>query len=103
MRTGGEAVPPGQIEAMVATLRHRGPDGDGAYFAPGIGFGHTRLAIIDLTTASDQPFVDDFANLSLIFNGEIYNYVELRQELRDLGHVFRSTGDTETVLRAYQE
>ncbi|MFN8507491.1 MAG: asparagine synthase (glutamine-hydrolyzing) [Dehalococcoidia bacterium] len=103
MRTGGEPVPPGHVEAMVATLRHRGPDGDGSYFAPGIGFGHTRLAIIDLSSASDQPFVDEFAGLSLIFNGEIYNYVELRQELKDLGHTFHSTGDTEVILRAYEQ
>jgi asparagine synthase (glutamine-hydrolysing) len=87
---------------MVATLRHRGPDGEGTFFAPGIGLGHTRLAIIDLSSASDQPFRDDDAGLTLIFNGEIYNYVELRSELRDLGFSFRSQGDTEVVLRAYE-
>jgi len=103
LRAGGEPVPPGLIDAMIATLRHRGPDGEGSYFAPGIAFGHTRLAIIDLSAASDQPFIDDEAGLALSFNGEIYNYIELRDELRSLGQQFRSTGDTEVLLRAYQQ
>jgi asparagine synthase (glutamine-hydrolysing) len=102
-RADGEPVPPGYIDAMVATLRHRGPDGDGSFFAPGVGFGHTRLAIIDLTAASDQPIRDERAGLTLIFNGEIYNYVELRDELRTLGHHFDSNGDGEVLLRAYEE
>lgn len=101
-RTGGEPVPPGIIEAMIATLRHRGPDGDGSFFAPGVGFGHTRLSIIDLSAASDQPFVDEAAGLALIYNGEIYNYLELRSELKQLGYEFRSDGDTEVLLRAYE-
>ena len=103
LRADGEPVPPGLVDAMVATLRHRGPDGQGTYFAPGIAFGHTRLAIIDLTAASDQPFIDDEAGLALSFNGEIYNYIELREELQALGHAFRSAGDTEVLLRAYQQ
>ncbi|MCC7364532.1 MAG: asparagine synthase (glutamine-hydrolyzing) [Dehalococcoidia bacterium] len=103
LRADGEPVPPGQVAAMIATLRHRGPDGDGSFFAPGIAFGHTRLAIIDLTCGSDQPFIDEAAGLALIFNGEIYNYIELRKQLIGLGHQFRSTGDTEVLLRAYQE
>ncbi|HNO66811.1 MAG TPA: asparagine synthase (glutamine-hydrolyzing), partial [Tepidiformaceae bacterium] len=103
LRAGGEPVPPGLIDAMIATLRHRGPDGEGAYFAPGIAFGHTRLAILDLTSASDQPFIDDEAGLALSFNGEIYNYLELRDELKALGQTFRSAGDTEVLLRAYQQ
>jgi asparagine synthase (glutamine-hydrolysing) len=90
---------------MISTLRHRGPDGEGVWLAPGgcLGFGHTRLAIIDLTPASDQPIVDEPAGLSLIFNGEIYNYIELRQELKALGHQFHSQGDGEVILRAYEE
>lgn len=103
LRVGGEPVPPGLIDAMVATIRHRGPDGEGSYFAPGIAFGHTRLAIIDLSAASDQPFIDDEAGLALSFNGEIYNYIELRDELKALGHRFRSDGDTEVLLRAYEQ
>ncbi|MCE7928567.1 MAG: asparagine synthase (glutamine-hydrolyzing) [Chloroflexi bacterium CFX7] len=103
LRAGGEPVPPGYIAAMVDTLRHRGPDGDGSFFAPGIALGHTRLAIIDLTPASGQPFVDEAAGLALVFNGEIYNYLELRSELKALGHDFRSSGDVEVLLRAYEQ
>ncbi len=103
LRADGEPVPPGLVHAMVATIRHRGPDGEGNYFAPGIAFGHTRLAIIDLSSASDQPFIDDEAGLALSFNGEIYNYIELRAELKALGHTFRSNGDTEVLLRAYEQ
>ncbi len=96
-------MPPGLVDAMVATLRHRGPDGEGSYFGPGIAFGHTRLAIIDLSAASDQPFIDEEAGLALSFNGEIYNYIELRDELKALGHTFHSAGDTEVLLRAYEQ
>jgi asparagine synthase (glutamine-hydrolysing) len=103
LRADGEPVPPGLVDAMVAVLRHRGPDGEGTYFGTGVGFGQTRLAIIDLSPASDQPFVDAAAGLSLIFNGEIYNYIELRDELKALGHTFRSAGDTEVLLRAYEQ
>jgi asparagine synthase (glutamine-hydrolysing) len=105
LRVDGQPVPVGLIDAMVATLRHRGPDGEGAWLAPegSVGFGHTRLRIIDLTEASDQPIVDEAAQLSLIFNGEIYNYIELREELKDLGHQFKSEGDGEVILRAYEE
>ena len=102
-RVDGEPIPRGYIDAMVATLRHRGPDGEGTFFAPGIAFGHTRLAIIDLSAASDQPLIDEVAGLTLIFNGEIYNYIELREELRALGHSFRSAGDGEVILKAYEE
>jgi asparagine synthase (glutamine-hydrolysing) len=103
LRAGGEAIPEGAIDAMVATIRHRGPDGEGRFFAPGLGFGFTRLRIIDLTEASDQPIVDRDAGLALVFNGEIYNYIELRSELKQKGHTFRSDGDGEVILRAYEE
>jgi asparagine synthase (glutamine-hydrolysing) len=102
-RTGSEPVPHGQVAAMIATLRHRGPDGEGSYLAPGLGFGFTRLRIIDLSPASDQPFIDEAADMALVFNGEIYNYLELRSELKAKGHDFRSQGDGEVILRAYQE
>ena len=102
-RADGEPVPHELVDAMIATLKHRGPDGEGRYFAPGLAFGHTRLAIIDLSEASDQPFIDEAAGLALSFNGEIYNYLELRAELQGRGHAFRSSGDTEVVLRAFEE
>ncbi len=103
LRNEAEPVEPGAISSMVDTLRHRGPDGEGSYFRPGIAFGFTRLAIIDLTSASDQPIVDEAADCALVFNGEIYNYIELRAELRALGHTFRSEGDGEVILRSYLE
>lgn len=99
----GGAIEPDAVGRMVACLRHRGPDGDGTFFGDGIALGHTRLAIIDLSHDSDQPFRDEAAGLTLIFNGEIYNYVELRAELRELGHEFRTAGDTEVLLKAYEQ
>ena len=103
LRYDGAPLERATIEAMVATLRHRGPDGEGVWLAPGIACGSTRLAILDLTPASDQPFRDEQADLTLVFNGEIYNYLELRQDLERRGHAFRSNGDTEVLLRAYEE
>ena len=103
LRYDGAPIERASIEAMVGTLRHRGPDGEGVRLAPGIACGSTRLAILDLTPASNQPFRDEGADLTLVFNGEIYNYVELRKELEGRGHAFHSRGDTEVLLRAYQE
>lgn len=102
-RTNLAPVPAPAIEAMVGTLRHRGPDGSGSHFAAGVGLGFTRLAIIDRTPASDQPIIDPASGATLVFNGEIYNYVELRRELESLGHQFRSQGDGETIIRGYLE
>ncbi len=101
--SGGGEPPREDVLAMARLLRHRGPDGEGSYFGTGIGFGHTRLAIIDLSAASDQPFADEATGLVLVFNGEVYNYIELRRELEARGHVFRSQGDTEVLLRAFAE
>ena len=102
LRYGGAPVEDAAIATMVSTLRHRGPDGEGAWSAPGVALGAARLAILDLSPASNQPFRDERADLSLVFNGEIYNYLELRRELEALGHRFRSRGDTEVLLRAYE-
>ncbi len=102
MRYGGAPVEDEAIATMIAMLRHRGPDGEGAWRAPGVALGAARLAILDLSPASDQPFRDERADLTLVFNGEIYNYLELRRELEALGHSFRSSGDTEVLLRAYE-
>jgi asparagine synthase (glutamine-hydrolysing) len=91
------------VRVMTASLRHRGPDAEGIYTAGAVGFGFRRLAILDLTAAGDQPMLSLDGQLALVFNGEIYNYVELRGELQSLGHRFRSTGDTEVLLHAYQQ
>ena len=99
----GERPPnKGLIKAMNDALYHRGPDGEGFHFAPGIGLGHRRLAIIDLATG-DQPMFDDTGHVCLTFNGEIFNYRELRQELSKRQHRFRTSSDTEVILHAWQE
>ena len=91
------------VERMTASMRHRGPDGDGVYVKGPVGLGFRRLSILDLSHAADQPMISDDGQLILVFNGEIYNYVELRSELKALGHEFRSTGDTEVLLHSYRE
>ncbi len=88
---------------MLAQLAHRGPDHEGRYLSGPVALGHRRLSIIDLSHASDQPWVDEQLGLALVFNGAIYNYRELRAELIDKGHGFASQGDTEVILRAYAE
>lgn len=85
---------------MVDSLARRGPDGRGVYRADNVAFGHRRLAIIDVTAASDQPFVKD--GVALVFNGEIYNYQSLRRQLQARGHVFSTAGDTEVVCEAWR-
>jgi asparagine synthase (glutamine-hydrolysing) len=86
------------LRAMTRTLAHRGPDGEGIWIDGPAGLGHRRLAILDPTAAAAQPMVDEAAGLALTFNGEIYNFRELRDTLMGLGHRFRSSGDTEVLL-----
>lgn len=90
------------IEAMVAALSHRGPDANGTWVSDATALGHTRLAIIDLTTAGNQPMVAEDGRCALVFNGEIYNYQELRHELQQQGERFKSTSDTEVILHGYR-
>lgn len=93
-----------ELERVLATIRHRGPDGLGTWTeVDGVGLGHVRLAVIDLSRDSDQPFVSNDGALVLTYNGEIFNYVELRAELAALGHAFRTQSDTEVLLAAYEE
>jgi len=82
------------------TLSHRGPDGEGAYTEPNLFIGHKRLSIIDLNTQSSQPFIDPTGRYILCFNGEIYNYIELKLELSNLGVSFTTNSDTEVFLQA---
>jgi asparagine synthase (glutamine-hydrolysing) len=91
------------VDRMTASLLHRGPDEGGFYASGPIGLGFRRLAILDLTPTAHQPMVSENGDLVLVFNGAIYNYIELRRELQSLGHAFRSTGDTEVLLHAYQQ
>ena len=83
------------------TLAHRGPDDRGVVQVPGAWLGHRRLSIIDTSSAGHQPMMDETTGVVLTFNGEIYNYIELRSELEALGHHFHSRSDTEVLLRSY--
>jgi asparagine synthase (glutamine-hydrolysing) len=94
-------VDPARIERMCDALVHRGPDGGGVWTAPGVGLGHRRLSIIDIA-GSPQPMPSADGRAMLVFNGEIYNYRELREELRGLGAVFHTDGDSEVILAAWQ-
>ena len=93
------------FEKICSTLEHRGPDASGVYIDLNSGFalGHKRLTIIDLTSEADQPMESQDTSLSIVYNGEIYNYRELRHDLENLGHSFRTHSDTEVVLEAYIE
>jgi len=91
-----------QLGRMTSIIRHRGPDGEGLHLAPGIGLGHRRLAIIDPATGH-QPMLDAQTGNVIVYNGEVYNYVEIRSELEGLGHRFTTHSDTEVILRAYVE
>ena len=91
------------LKPMMRAMKHRGPDDEGTFQEDNIALGFVRLSIIDLTSAGHQPMLSEDENLVLIFNGEIYNYVELKKELITLGHRFKTRTDTEVLLHAYQE
>ena len=99
----GEPVSPVNLRKMTDSIEHRGPDGEGFYIDSFIGLGHRRLAIIDLSPAGHQPMLTKDAQYILTYNGEIYNFQELRVELESLGYQFRSRTDSEVVLYAYAE
>ena len=97
----GRPVDEALLRAMTAVQAHRGPDGEGIVCRGGAGLGHRRLAIIDLATG-DQPMASDDGAIQIVFNGEIYNFRELRRELESRGARFATTSDTEVILRAYE-
>ncbi|GKI14894.1 asparagine synthetase B [Oscillospiraceae bacterium] len=91
------------LKAMTAAIAHRGPDGAGEYYADGVALGHRRLSIIDLAGGT-QPMFNEDKTLAVVFNGEIYNFMELRGELAEAGHVFATDhSDTEVLLHGYEE
>src|SRR5712691_10593900 len=90
------------LRRMTDAVRHRGPDGEGFYHAPGIGLGHRRLAIIDLA-GGVQPLFNEDRTVCVVFNGEIYNFQPLIAELTACGHVFRTRSDTEVIVHAWEE
>ena len=91
------------LNDMTDAISHRGPDGQGHWIKENIGFGHRRLAIIDLTHFGSQPMLSIDKRYVLIYNGEIYNFREIRSELKELGHVFIGESDTEVLLHSLIE
>lgn len=90
------------LKNMTDCISYRGPDGEGFYIKNNIALGHRRLSIIDLSTG-DQPMYSDDGKKVVVFNGEIYNYIELREELIGLGHLFKTSSDTEVLIKAYEQ
>jgi asparagine synthase (glutamine-hydrolysing) len=88
---------------MCSVLEHRGPDDEGLYVSGNVGLGHRRLSIIDLSAAGHQPMANEDGSIRIVFNGEIYNFPQLRDELEKKGHVFSSHTDTEAILHLYEE
>jgi asparagine synthase (glutamine-hydrolysing) len=99
---GTRPVDPAVLAGMAGLMVHRGPDSDGYFQAPGVGFAFRRLSIIDLA-GGNQPIANEDGTLTLICNGEIYNFVELRAELESRGHRFRTGSDVEVILHLYEE
>lgn len=97
-----QPIDPDLIQRMTDVLAHRGPDGEGLHVTGPIGLGHRRLSIIDLNTGS-QPMCNEDGTVWIVFNGEIYNYLELRAELKAFGHTFKSATDTEVIIHLYEE
>ena len=88
---------------MMQTMKHRGPDDEGIFIDSNVGLGFVRLSIIDLSPTGHQPMFDITGRYVIVFNGEIYNYLELREDLGKKGYKFRSSTDTEVLLYSYIE
>jgi asparagine synthase (glutamine-hydrolysing) len=99
----GAPVAGAMVRGMCDLIAHRGPDGDGVWAEGPVGLGHRRLAIIDLSEGGRQPMTHIDGGLTITFNGEIYNYLELRRDLEARGHRFRSQSDTEVMLASYRQ
>ncbi|WP_456372368.1 asparagine synthase (glutamine-hydrolyzing), partial [Thiolapillus sp.] len=98
----GAAPSRGELEAMIHALRHRGPDGYGFFVDGPVGLAHARLSIIDLE-GGDQPIHNEDGSVQVVFNGEIFNFLELREELEKQGHHFYTRSDTEVIVHLYEE
>lgn len=94
---------PAELAPMLEAMRHRGPDDEGTWSDTHCALGHRRLAIIDLSPGGHQPMLDPTGRLAITFNGEIYNFQELRRQLEGLGHEFHTASDTEVILAAYRQ
>jgi asparagine synthase (glutamine-hydrolysing) len=91
------------VRKMMSEIKHRGPDDDGVFIDNNVGFGFNRLSIIDLSSSAHQPMPDESGRYVIIYNGEIYNYIEIREELRSKGYKFKSSGDAEVLLYSFIE
>jgi asparagine synthase (glutamine-hydrolysing) len=98
----GEAVSVNTVQRMTDAIKHRGPDSEGIWTDGNVGFGHRRLAIIDLSPLGHQPMQNDNGELIITYNGEVYNFMNLRIELEALGYKFHSNTDTEVILKSYE-
>ena len=96
-----EPVPEAPIRKMMVTMKHRGPDDEGSFLEKNIGLGFVRLSIIDLSSAGHQPMFSSDERYVIVFNGEIFNYIEIRDELKTFGYQFKTNTDTEVLLSAY--
>lgn len=99
----GQPVASGVLKRMTDAIAHRGPDGEGFYTDGGVGLGHRRLSIIDLSAAARQPMGNETGDAVMIYNGEIYNFQPLRVELESKGHRFHSNTDSEVIVHGYEE
>ena len=100
---GNEApVRRADLEAMTKSIAHRGPDDEGYFIAGPLGLGFRRLSIIDLS-GGHQPMSDQEESVWVVFNGEIYNFPELKRELQSFGHIFRTNSDTEVIIHGYKQ
>jgi asparagine synthase (glutamine-hydrolysing) len=102
IRWDGRPVAQDELRGMCRAMVHRGPDEEGLYFGDGVGLGMRRLSIIDVD-GGQQPVANEDGTIRVVFNGEIYNYRELRRELEQRGHRFRTSGDTETIVHLYED
>src|SRR5881394_3328424 len=98
----GGVVSPELVAGMCEVIRHRGPDSRGVFVDGGVGLGVQRLRVIDLETG-DQPIFNEDRSVVVVLNGEIYNYLELRERLMRAGHIFRTRSDTEVIVHLYEE
>jgi len=101
-RFDGGPVEEGVLRAMRDVMAHRGPDDEGLYLSEGVGLGHRRLSVIDLATGH-QPMFNENGTVCIVFNGEIYNHLDVRTELERLGHRYITRSDTESIIHAYEE
>src|SRR5579871_3314643 len=100
--SGSDPIDRSMLQRMSDAIAHRGPDGDGFHVEPGVGLAHRRLAIVDLATGK-QPIYNEDGSVAIVFNGQIYNYVALTEELRALGYRFATRSDTEAIVHAWEE